>query len=365
MRVKQDHTCRSIASVFLCQHPIVDTLKLSFDGDRIDVHANSHELVAKLRHYYRDFLGESGQAIIMVTALEIAEPVLPVSLEAKEPEPGKTRIKEEYADLADGRVVRKLLTGMAFVFGGQDNLAMGPCLANDNQVVNFINNRYIEHVIKAGALLFHASGVALGGRGLTMAGFAGAGKSTLALEIMRQGVDFVSNDRMMVGRENGCLIMNGIPKMPRINPGTVLNNPSLHAVMTDEDRARFAALPPAQLWDLEHKYDAFIDECFGPGKFKLKAEMAALVVLHWRRDGSPLRMEQVNLGLRRDLMAAFMKDVGLFFELDGPAQGLDFSQEAYLDLLGDCPVLEFTGGVDFEQAATLCIDFLRRQEGVK
>lgn len=354
----QGVTCQRISSQILQDAAPVHTLKLAFGADRIDVRSNSAELVAKLGNYYRDFLGESGQAIISVTAIEAASPELPLTLEVKRPEPGKTRVKEEFADLSDGRVVRKVLTGMVFVFGGPDNLAVGPCIANDNQVVNFINNRYIEHVIKAGALLFHAAGVAVTGRGLTIAGFAGAGKSTLSLEIMRLGPDFVSNDRVMVSREGGRLVMTGIPKMPRINPGTVLHNDSLGPVMSAEERERFSRLPASELWDLEHKYDAFIDECFGPGKFKLKADMAGLAILHWKRDESPLRIERVDLRARRDLARAFMKDVGLFFEMDDPAARLDFSEDAYLDLLGDCPVFEFTGGVHFAEAARFCMDFL-------
>ena len=65
----------------------------------------------------------------------------------KTPDPGKTKIKEEYVDLDDGRIVRKRLTGMLFVFGGGQNVAVGPCGANLNQVINFINNRYIEWLL--------------------------------------------------------------------------------------------------------------------------------------------------------------------------------------------------------------------------
>lgn len=43
----------------------------------------------------------------------------------EEPDPGKSKVKEEYADFPDGRLVRKRLTGMVFVFGEGDHLAMG------------------------------------------------------------------------------------------------------------------------------------------------------------------------------------------------------------------------------------------------
>jgi hypothetical protein len=55
--------------------------------------------------------------------------------------------------------------------------------------------------------------------------------------------------------------------------------------------------------------------------------------------------------------------VGLFFESDGPGQaGAEATTDDYLALLGDCPVLEISGGVDFEGAADACLDFLRQGE---
>jgi HprK-related kinase B len=338
-------------------------LDVTFGDVTVTVTANSQALVDKLAVYYRDFLGASGRTTVRVTAIEADPPDFGLPYALKEREPGKTKIKEASIDLPDGRVVKKLLTGLVFLFGHGENFAVGPCLDNDNQLVNFINNRCIELHLKRGALLFHAAGVAEGGAGLVIAGFAGAGKSTLALEIMRHGTDFVSNDRVMVSRDAAGLTMTGVAKMPRVNPGTVLNNPSLAPVMGEEDRKRFAALPVSELWDLEHKYDAFIDECFGPGRFRLACPMAGLVILRWKRDASPMTATRVDLGRRRDLMPAFMKDVGLFYEFEDPSEPSLAGQNAYLELLGGLPVLEIDGGVDFHQAALACLDFLRQERG--
>jgi HprK-related kinase B len=343
--------------------PLDHSLDVTFDDVTVHVDSNSQPLIEKLAAYYRDFLGNGGRTLVRVVAVEAPAPDFDLPFTLKDREPGKTKIKEASVDLPDGRVVRKLLTGLVFLFGHGANYTVGPCIANDNQLVNFINNRFIELRLRRGALLFHAAGVAEGGAGLVIAGFAGAGKSTLALEIMRQGTDFISNDRVMVSRDDTGLTMTGLPKMPRVNPGTVLNNPSLAPVMDAADRARFAALPQAELWDLEHKYDAFIDECFGPGRFKLHCPMAGLVILRWKRDASPMTANRVDLRRRRDLMPAFMKDVGLFYEFEDPAEPSKASQDAYLDLLRDLPVLEIDGGVDFHQAAQTCLDFLRQQRG--
>ncbi|MGE4299631.1 MAG: HprK-related kinase B [Desulfovibrionaceae bacterium] len=359
-------TIAATAREYLAAYPPTHTLLLSFGDLVVEVWTNSRALFERLAFYFGGFLIENRTPAVAVYALET--PAIPpdrieAPLAAREPEPGKTRVKEEWADVADGRVVRKRLTGMAFLFGAGMHLALGPCEANDNQVVNFINNRYIEYRLRQGCLLFHAAGVCRGGKGLALAGFAGMGKSTLALHAMTRGdaaTTFVSNDRLMVGRAGAGLHMHGVAKMPRINPGTVLNNPALAPVISDEERTRFATLPIDELWGLEHKYDGFIDQCYGPGRFALSAHMTGLVLLNWRRGGGDMRMEPVDLRTRPDLMPAFMKQAGLFYapEQDALAVAGDMDPGAYLDLLGDCPVFELSGGVDFHGAADRCLELL-------
>jgi HprK-related kinase B len=346
---------------------IVGSVHLDFGGYVTEIRSNSRELLDALENYFRDFLtnGERDHVDTVVHALEAPPPepsALGVEFTVKQPDPGKTKIKEEYVDLPEGRAVRKRLTGLLFVFGGGVNVAFGPCRENDNQVVNFINNRFIEWTLDRGSLLFHAAGVAKGEKGMAFAGFSGMGKSTLALHVMRLHTDFVSNDRLMVKRSPEGdpatgLVMYGVAKMPRINPGTVLHNPSLKPVMDDEERDRFAAMPENELWTLEHKYDAFIDECFGQGRFRLAAPMSCLVLLNWKRGGGELIVNEVNLERRADLMPAFMKSPGLFYRPGEAAAGV-FSKEAYRALLANCPVYELSGGVDFERAAEKCVALL-------
>ncbi len=352
-----------LAAALQAEAPMRAGLGLGFVQRRIDVRSNSPQLIETLAHYYREFRNEHGPTADTVIALQCPECSLDLDYALKQPEPGKQSPKEQFFDFPEGRLVRKVKTGMVFLLGSAVRLAVGPCLENTPQVVNFINNTFIEAVIKQGALLFHAAGVARSGKGLCIAGFSGAGKSTLALEIMRRGAHFVSNDRIMAQRLGGRLQMTGVPKMPRVNPGTVLHNPSLWPVMPEDERRRFQALPQERLWDLEHKYDADIDTCFGPGRFTLRSEMNGLVVLRWQRDSAPLSWGEVSPRGRRELLPAFMKSVGLFFEADDPAQGADASEEDYLKLLEDCPVLEFTGGIDFPRAADISLEFLERHAG--
>ena len=167
-----------------------ETLRLKFGDIAVALQSNDRLLIEQLASYFQGFVAHSDEtAAITVTALESPQPDFDLEFAVKQPDPGKTKIKEEFLDLPGGRVVRKRLTGMHFLFGPGVNLAVGPCRDNDNQVINFINNRLIQWELNNGALLAHAAAVKADGRGLALAGFSGMGKSTLALHLMSRGAD--------------------------------------------------------------------------------------------------------------------------------------------------------------------------------
>lgn len=338
--------------------PATNELLLDFGGLIIAARSSTDELHDALADYFKEFVTESGSPTIEITAHEATTPMMGFEFSVKQPDPGKTKIKEEWVDLPDGRIVRKRLTGMIFLFGQGENVAVGPCLENSNQVINFINNRFIEWKLNRGGFLGHAAGVIHNGRGVSLAGFSGAGKSTLALHLMSRGTTFLSNDRVMVEENGSGLTMFGVAKQPRINPGTALNNPDLCDIVEEDLRNEFLAMPKEELWQLEHKYDALIDECYGPGKFELKNRMDALVILNWKRGAGPMTVSRVNPHERKDLLPAFMKATGLFYLPDDPARAEDPDVEAYAALLARADLIEIAGGVDFDRASEVCMEYM-------
>ncbi len=346
----------SITGALARQFSIDYTLDLQFGGCGIRVNSNSHLLISDLKDYFGSFTCDGRRPDIEIIALEAEPPRFGMEFTIKQPDPGKTKIKEEFIDLPDGRIVRKRLTGMVFLFGGDIHMAAGLCTENSNQVVNFINNRYIQWLLRRGCLLGHAAGVVNKKTGLALAGFSGMGKSTLALHLMNHNLNFVSNDRLLVQSRAERVIMLGVPKQPRINPGTILANDTLTEILPDDEREDLETIPAADLWSLEQKYDVMIDEVYGEDRFDLEAPMDALVILNWQRTNEPALITRVDLEARRDLLGAFIKAPGLFYEKQ--SRSLDFSEEAYISMLRPVKVFEITGGTDFEQATHSCLEIM-------
>lgn len=337
---------------------MAESVGLDVGGCRIDITSNDAMLADKLRRYFREILTTATSTPDFGILAVQAEPLtLDGPWRTKPPDPGKARIKEEWIDLPDGRVVRKRLTGMAFAFGGPVQLAYGPCSANDNQVVNFVINRYMQWRLAQGYLLAHAAAVSRDGWSLALCGAPGAGKSTAALGLLAAGLDFVSNDRLLFKSVGGSVEVQGVPKHPRVNPGTILFNPLLRGMLGDAERTRLLALPADELRGLEDKHDVLIDQVLGPGRFRMQAELEALIVLNWSGTGLP-QAQRVDLADRRDLLPLVTKSPGLFYDGDAGDAPLDLDDQRYVDALAGSHVVEITGRQDFDAARRLCLEVL-------
>lgn len=340
-------------------------LDLGLGPARFLLESNSAPVLRRVREYFAPFARDWGRAaasapVTTLTVLERETPQWTFPFRDWAREPGKA-LKERCADVPGGRVIHKVRTGMHFLVGGAVQMAVGPCVANANQVVNFVVTRSMDALLRSGWLLCHAAGVARRDQGLMLVGFSGRGKSTLALHLLGHGMSYVSNDRILLRRLGIRNEMAGVPKLPRINPGTILHNPALGDLMSRERRAQLERLAPGELWALEEKYDVDVTASFAGMRLRPRARLHALVFLSWQRD-APERttLRPVRLSERPDLLEAAMKSPGPFHRrADGhfPPGFEPPDPRPYLDLLADVPTFEISGGVDFDHGVALCLDF--------
>jgi HprK-related kinase B len=330
------------------------TSRFRFADRVVEVCFNHLELKEKIDRYYQHFKAPDhiGSIQHFVIALHDVDIPLNLKLETKPPEPGKQNTKEEYVEEGERRIVRKIKTQVKFFYERDRFTASGPLLENDNQLVNFINNIFMGSMLKdREAQLFHAAALCHNNKGMGMAGPSGMGKSTLCLNILGEGYHLVSNDRLMVHHDEQGLGMCGVPKYPRINPGTILNHPKLVDMWTPEQREHYRSIPNKELWDLEEKYDGMIEEHYPGSHFQLESSMEYFVIINWERHSpSPFQLKEISLRQHRHLLPHIMKGPGVVvpgFRYDqDPLQ-----EEPYLELMDRCTVFELSGGLDFSGAS--------------
>ncbi len=252
-------------------------------------------------------------------------------------------------------MVLKVRTGMLFLQSENHRMAVGPCRQYDNQVINFVNAQYMNWLQQRDYLICHAAALVHGGSALGIAGFSGGGKSTLMLRLLdRDSVAYLTNDRLFIRAEEAGVEALGIAKLPRINPGTIVHNPRLQDLIPADERARLLALPAEELWHLEDKYDVDVARVYGPERILQQAPLGGFVVINWQRDSrEPVRVEQVDLQQRSELLGAIMKSPGPFYQYaDGSffQDTTELEAQPYLRVLSDVPVYEVSGGVDFDVA---------------
>ena len=340
-----------------------DELYLKFGQCTLRFRSNSEPLVARLRRYFAHALGKAGSADLEVLAIERDAPELGVEFADWAREPGKSGRKDACFDLAGGRLIRKVRTGMLFLQSECERIAAGPCLENESQVINFINAQYMNWLQQRGWLICHASGLVYRGQCLGMAGLSGGGKSTLMLHLLEQeGVSYLTNDRLFIRREGAAVQARGIPKLPRINPGTIVHNERLHGLIDAQERKRLLALPRQDLWEIEQKHDVDVEALYGPEKITPGAPLSAFLVLNWRRGSDhPMQLREVSLDERRDLLSAIMKSPGPFYQYADGSFHRDTAvpdEQAYLELLRRIRIYEAGGGVDFTGLIERCLNKL-------
>jgi HprK-related kinase B len=351
----------SLADVLRHNQPLCDDeLNLQLGACSLRLRSNSDELISRLRNYFGHVVSGADTPDLDLIAIEREPPELGVAFVDWAREPGKTGRKDAYFDLPGGRLIRKVRTGMLFLQSESHRIAAGPCLQYDNQVINFINAQYMNWLQHRGWMICHASGLVYRDCCLGIAGFSGGGKSTLMLHLMeKEDVFYLTNDRLFVRQKAGEAQAVGIPKLPRINPGTIVHNRRLHGLIPEQERQALLQLPPQELWEIEDKYDVLLEQVYGPGKIRPSAPLSAFLVLNWQRDSDhPLEVAPVELSGRRDLLAAIMKSPGPFYQYPDGSFYTDttpFDEPAYLQALGGVKAYEARGRVDFEGLIDHCL----------
>jgi len=287
----------------LARHTASIDVPMRFLDVPFTLKTDSEELALRLRDYFQAWLcdnaGSDDHIVYAFQGEGIYEKDKLLDVVRRE---GKS-VKEAYYDIDDGRVVLKKRTGATVYIKDKVRYVVGNLLLHLHQLVNVIDEVYEEDFMDRGYALIHASAVADAvGRGIMLTSSSGVGKSTLALALVEQGFKFLSNDRVLAKVEADHVHLVGVPKKPRVNPGTILSLASLSHIISTEERQMYAAKCRAELWQFEHKYDADVDAIFGPGTFRLEAILSTVYILNWKFDQHNPVIEILSLDEATDMI---------------------------------------------------------------
>jgi HprK-related kinase B len=289
---------------------------LRFEDFALTVETEDHGIVAKLQRYFGDFASEPTSADRPHSLLRIVEE------DPREPEgdlvPWMEKDKEAFLDLPSGRFVRKMRAGLTISI--QEDLwssvwtLRGPVGRNFSQIISLIGTIYGLHVIDRGGSMIHASAIADDkGQALAIMAQSGMGKSSLAVRLMEQGFDFISSDRIILDPPLATeqVIAHGLPKLPRVNPGTLLDGENTRIVLDPTKREQYEGLSPEELQEVKDKYDLEIGKVLGR-RWILSGELKAALVLNWSNGGEGLHLQKLTPGQALSELKRVSKDFGVF-----------------------------------------------------
>ena len=336
------------------RYPPTKGFPLDILGVRLAVRTNDDRVASRLAAYFAPYVspGEVPDAPSLYVLQ--GDPIFaPARLRDVAPgRPGKVS-KDALYDTPWGRVVLKRRTGVVIYVAEPDHFVVGNVVRHLNQAVNAVSMIFAKAMIRRGYVMLHASAVLGSSGGVGFAAASGAGKSTMALALLERGYRFITNDRLLVRAVSGRAEMAGVPKLPRVNPGTLLKLPGLRGMVPPGDRERYEQLAPAALWTVEEKHDVDVDDIFGRGTRQLAGILRVLYFLRWDPTGEGWGVRPLDAGGRLTALRRLVKGLGVY----DPRPPKEADEESALGgIAGAIEAYEVVGKADIVELRTLILD---------
>jgi HprK-related kinase B len=313
------------------------TARFRFNDFTVLVTSDDPRLVARLSTYYRQFSVDGGSSGNELTVHASMASEAPPKIELT---PWGTKGKESFADVAGRRIIRKDRTGSLIDLGGTRWRIAGDLQREFSQLLNLICAGYgVWQLDRSDGAMFHASAAVSGGQAIAIVGQSGAGKSSVTVRLLEHGFDYLTNDRLIVESRRGRTFAHGLPKLPRVNPGTLLASERTRKLVDAGLQEEYARLKPEQLWAVENKHDLDVSEAL-QRRWLLSAPLSCLLILHWRGESGP-QFQRLNADAAVEELRAAAKSFGPFDRKLSKR-----SDRAVLALAQQVPVYRVSGRTD-------------------
>ncbi len=221
------------------------------------------------------------------------------------------KVKEEFIDIFEGRLVRKKKYEIEMYFDGMNNIMVGDLKDNVHQIALFLNVVYARTFLAGGGyMLLNAAAIA---HGDSIIALTGGPSPSVLLAFLDQGFKLTTFDRLMVrntGDRNHAL---GYHLQPRIHPGSALAMPRIADTLSAENAMRYGQLSPAELWSLNEVVPVDVSRIYGSDIWRTEGDLKAVCMLEWEPESRyKTRTEPMDTDEMLSQVSVYYKDLGVF-----------------------------------------------------
>ncbi len=273
----------------------VQTLLFAIHDVPFVVRSNDAEVIAHVARLVRRYSSTEPQSATGVQQVLVAvqgTPALDANRLKDVPRRGANKQpRVATADMNGGRVIFRRDTGvMTYI---QRNLwtITGDLRANPSEVTRALDAMLSLALVERGYLTLKASAVVRDGAGVALIGGPDSARRTLAVTLLGQGFQWVTEDLLLVRVVDGAVEMRGLPGLLRLSPAAMLAHPVLAATLDAGAHAAYAGQTWRELREHDTRYVVDASETFSTAGIAEGGILRAIVVLRWRNEadaGSPM-----------------------------------------------------------------------------
>jgi HprK-related kinase B len=186
------------------------------------------------------------------------------------------------ADSDEGRVIFRRETGVLTAIQPDTWTITGDLRAYPGEVTRVLDAMLSLALVERGYLTLKGSALARDGRGVALVGGPDTARRALAVTLVGRGFQWVTEDLLLVRVAAGHVEMRGLPGLLRLGPAAMLAHPTLRAMLTEEERARYAGQTWRDLREIEARYNIDTVDAFGPAGIAAGGALRMIVALRWR-----------------------------------------------------------------------------------
>lgn len=186
------------------------------------------------------------------------------------------------ADLDGGRVILRRETGVVTTIKPDGWTIMGDLQAYPGEVTRVLDTMLSLALVERGYLTLKGSALARDGRGIALIGGPDTARRALAVTLLGRGFRWVTEDSLLVRVADGHIEMRGLPGLLRLGPAAMLAHPTLRAMLSDDEHARYAGQTWRDLREIEARYVVDAADAFGPDGVATDGILQMIVALRWK-----------------------------------------------------------------------------------